>query len=241
MLGTEIGVLFSPSDTGKLIRNALEDPHPEADPYFWAGTFIVFDLISTIFGILSTFSAWAIVSALSPSNAHSVLRSTIGVYACMLPARMLLASIYFFLIWLILLISVMTVSFSIIMTLAIVILFVHIVSTYSAFANLVIETGALSPRAMFSCGEEETMKPMELTVTLIERANENRKKRLEIMSPTEERDVEQAVETPKPGPQRGQSRKSAHALADIKYLKSIYRFDDTDLDDKKMQDKKTSF
>ena len=185
MLGSEIGVLFSPSDPGKMIRAALENPEDSYQtPLFWAGTFLVFDVITTVFGILATFSAWSIISALSPSNAHCILRSTIGVYTCMLPSRMLLAAIYLFILWLcILLIAVMTESFTILMALVTIFLLLHIVSIYSVLANLVIDTGALSDNSIFGSSEEDDMTPSELTANLVDKAYAKRQRNDETNTP----------------------------------------------------------
>ena len=141
---------------------------------------------------LMDFSAWSIISTLSPSNAHIVLFSTIGVHVCVLPGRMLLASTRFFLVWLLLLISVMACEFSIsmIMKLAIVMLFVRVVSTFSALTHLFLGSGALGECKFFSNEEGENMKPVEFSVALIERVQENRKKWLEIMTSPKERDSE---------------------------------------------------
>ena len=185
MLGTEIGVLFTPSDPGIMIRSALNDPQQSYQtPLFWAGTFLVFDVITTVFGILATFSAWAIISALSPENAHCILRSTIGVYTCMLPSRMLLASIYLFILWLaLLLIAVMTEAFTVLMALTTIFLFLHIVSIYSVLANLVIDTGALTNSSIFGSSEEEDMTPSELTLNLVDKAYANRQRNDETKTP----------------------------------------------------------
>lgn len=90
---------------------------------------------------MATFYAWAIVSAISDSNAHAILRSSIGLYATQLPSWLIMCAIYTFFTWISLFFLVITPAIWRLIILALtVISLVHIVSTYSALGNLIMKT-----------------------------------------------------------------------------------------------------
>jgi len=178
LLSTEIGVLFSPSKPGQAVRDAIQSDM-KYDPKFWVGIFLIFDVITTLLAILSSFSAWAIISSLSGSNAQCIIRSTVGMYACVLPSRLLIASLYLFLIWISIWLGVfLPKSFSILFAMMAIIMFFHIITIYSALGEVLMDTGAMGEKPVLGIEEEEGMTPSELTVRLVEVAHSKRKVRV---------------------------------------------------------------
>jgi len=221
LLGTEIGVLFSPSDPAKVVRAAISDDYNYLNPHFWVGIFLIFSVINTTLAILSSFTAWAIISSLGASNTQCVIRSTVGMYACMLPSRMLIASLYLFLIWISLWMSLLLpIIATWFMGIMCTIMFFHIVTIYSSLGNLILETGAMGEKRVFSIAEEEEMTPSELTVQLLQKAHANRQKRIDDILKYSESEVE--AESPSPS-QPQSTALSSKSMLKMASTRNLYR------------------
>lgn len=176
LLGAEISVLFSPSRPAQLFREALAESRYRT-VYFWGGIFLCISIGMTLSTLLANFTAWAIIGAVSSHNSHAVLRSSIGLYAAQLPARMAVLSIYCFVIWVVLfLFQLLPNPWSYIVTIFIFVMFVHIVLVYSAFGRLVMYTKAMRKDEIFKEEEEDSMTANRLSEELLNRAMEEKKK-----------------------------------------------------------------
>ena len=174
LLATEISVLFSPSRPAQNLRQALESmKHTSA--YFWGGLFLCISIGMTLSTLLANFTAWATIGAVSAENAHAVLRSSIGLYAAQLPARMAVLSIYCFVIWVVLLLfEILPRGWDVFVAVFIGLSFIHIVVFYSAFGRLVMYSKAMRTGQIFRGDEEDSMTPDRLSEELLKRATEER-------------------------------------------------------------------
>lgn len=174
LLGAEISVLFSPSRPAQFFRQALEESHYSSG-YFWAGVFLCISIGLTLSTLLANFTAWAIIGAVSSENSHAVLRSSIGLYAAQLPARMAVLSIYCFIIWVLLfLFELLPFVWAIWVVVFILLMVVHIVVVYSSFGRLVIYSKAMRKGEIFEGDEEDSMTSKRLFEELLKRAVEEK-------------------------------------------------------------------
>mmetsp|Transcript_3512 Transcript_3512/g.8178 ORF Transcript_3512/g.8178 Transcript_3512/m.8178 type:complete len:390 (-) Transcript_3512:318-1487(-) len=174
LLGTEIGVLFSPSKPADAFRKALDEAsYGQLD--FWAGIILCISIGMTLSTLLANFTAWAIVGAVSPQNSHAILRSSIGLYAAQLPARLVLLSIYCFVVTVALFIFILLPRvWCFIIAIFPIALIGHIVFVYSAFGRLVMYTKAMRREEIFECEEEDSMTPKRLFEALLKRSHEEK-------------------------------------------------------------------
>jgi hypothetical protein len=79
LLSTELAVLFNSASVATSVRDALlAERHTSIE--FWVGICIILSAVFTILSLLSIFTAWTMVSSISNTNAHCILRSSIGQY-----------------------------------------------------------------------------------------------------------------------------------------------------------------
>jgi hypothetical protein len=78
LLGAELGVLFNSAAITTGIRLALKNQE-HFTLRFWTGMMIVISIICTLFSLITTFTAWGMVSAVSNENAHCILRSSVSI------------------------------------------------------------------------------------------------------------------------------------------------------------------
>jgi hypothetical protein len=157
LLSTELGVLFNSAGVTTEMRHALmQTEHTLMS--FWAGIFIIVSAILTLLSLVSTFTAWSMVSAVHPNNAHCVFRSSIGQYVAELPGRFIVCSIYSFLVWLSLFFFLLLPLgfYSILLLLIVTALFVHTITAFSAFGRIIMHTGAMGSQRIF---EPESTTP----------------------------------------------------------------------------------
>jgi len=178
ILSSELGVFFSPSDISTEMRKVLTTDGGYTEVIFYAGIFLIVSMIFTFFALLATFTAGAIISTVSDTNAHCILRSNIGLNAAQLPSRLIVASIYTFIIWMFLLLWVLVppgnmIWVWIMITFAAILIFFYIVNIYSALGNLIMQTSAMRNTRVFGIEDEESMFPFELQMALYEKAKEN--------------------------------------------------------------------
>jgi len=177
LLGTEIGVLFSPSQPADIFRAALKNAK-YADVNFWAAIVLCISIGLTLSTLVANFTAWAIISAVSPQNAHTVLRSSIGLTSAQLPARLVILSIYSFVGWMMLFLYILAPPiWGFILALLPVALIAYIVIIYSSFGRLVIYSRAMQQKQIFNGCEDNEMSPSRLFEELLKMAEEEKEKK----------------------------------------------------------------
>ena len=181
LLSTEFGVLFNSAKITTSVRDDLVEAHWHTTS-FWAGLFIIISSLFTILSLISTFTFTAMITAIDERNAHCILRSSIGQYATELPGRLIVCSIYTFLIsfmlffFLLLPVGV----FSIVLLLGTMFFFVHVVSVFSSFGRIIMHTGAMGKGKIFSSEYEELLVPDSLHSHLLSKARSNLKHKISI-------------------------------------------------------------
>mmetsp|Transcript_41386 Transcript_41386/g.99122 ORF Transcript_41386/g.99122 Transcript_41386/m.99122 type:complete len:650 (-) Transcript_41386:183-2132(-) len=174
LLSTELGVLFNSAKVTTDVRFNLHNSNHDTVA-FWAGLLIIVSVLLTLLSLISTFTAWAMVSAVDGKNAHCVLRSSIGQYAAELPGRMVVFSIYSFLTsFMLFFFLLLPVGFwSILLLLSTAILFVHVISVFSCFGRIIMHTGAMGTSRIFSPEYEGFLEPHSLHTNLRNKAECN--------------------------------------------------------------------
>lgn len=157
LLSTELGVLFNSSTSD--LRTALSTEAYNTT-LFWCGILIITSAMLTLLSLISTFTAWTMVSAVSAENAHLVFRSSIGQYAAELPGRLIVGAVYTFIGWIGLFVFVLFPPglWSMLLILLSVSLFVHTISTFSAFGRIILHSGAMSSTPIFSAEQEPLLR-----------------------------------------------------------------------------------
>jgi hypothetical protein len=174
LLSAELGVLFNSAGVTTEMRHALmQTDHTLMS--FWAGIVIIISAILTLLSLISTFTAWAIASAVHPCNAHCIFRSSIGQYAAELPGRFIVCSIYSFLVWLSLFFFILLPLgfYSLLLLLIVMGLFIHTITTFSAFGRIIMHTGAMGSQRIFDPEYESNLLPHSLHTNLLIKARNN--------------------------------------------------------------------
>ena len=171
LLAAELNILFDSAAITTDIRQAMKN-QAHFKLQFWIGLMILVSILLTLLSLITTYTAWGIVSAISDENAHCILRSSIGQYVGELPHRFIVASIYAFLFWIVLIIFLLLpVGFwSMLLVLLVTGLFVHVMMAFSSFGRLILHTTAMSPNRIFEEGYEKSLTPQPLQEQLYIRA-----------------------------------------------------------------------
>ena len=170
LLGSELNVLFNSNERATQMRKDMMATNLMSVE-FWIGLTIVSSVVLTIFTLLSTFTAWGMISAVSNENAHGVLRSSMGLYVSYLPSRLIVASIYSFLIWVIMFMFILLPKgWSIFMLVLVLALFFHVVTVFSAFGRLIMHSGAMGSAPIFDAAFEQELLPRGLHTSLLFKA-----------------------------------------------------------------------
>jgi hypothetical protein len=149
MLGAQIGVFFNSSNELTEMRKLL-GTESYYEIKYWIGIVLALDSIVTLMALVATFTLWGMISAISDTNTHALLRSSIGQYVISLPPRFVVAALYLFVFWLVLFfMDLVTGPCRVLLALVIVFLFFEVVVPLSAFGRLIIHTGAMAPRGGF--------------------------------------------------------------------------------------------
>ena len=174
LLSTELGVLFNSAGVTTQVRQSLMNERHDTIS-FWIGIFIIFSAILTLLSLIATFTAWSLVSAISDSNAHCILRSSIGQYVAELPGRFIVGAIYSFMIWLTLFFFLLLPLgfWSILLLVMTVGLFVHTIFSFSAFGRIIMHTGAMGSKRIFDASFERSLLPHSLHANLLTKAEAN--------------------------------------------------------------------
>jgi len=163
LMSAELGVLFNSSQITTNIRHSMQE-QAHFTLQFWIGFIMLISIILTLLSLFITFTAWGMVSAISNQNAHCILRSSIGQYTGELPHRFIIASVYSFLLWVMLMIFLLIPLgfWSILLSSAVSVLFLHVVTVFSAFGRLILHTSAMAPQRIFEESYEKALTPQPL-------------------------------------------------------------------------------
>ena len=126
----------------------------------------------TLLGLITTFTLWCMIAAISDANAHVILRSSLGQYAISLPPRLVVTSLYIFLAWMCLFCGELVVApAAVVLVTTVVLFFVFvIVVPLSALSRLILHTGAMAARPILSPALERQLLPTGLYASLLLRA-----------------------------------------------------------------------
>jgi hypothetical protein len=174
LLSAELGVLFNSASVTSQVREDLKAETFRSLGY-WVGVTIILSSILTILSLISTFTAWTMVSSVSDVNAHCIFRSAIGQYVAELPGRFIVGSIYSFLAWLImfffLLLPVgLSSAFLLLFACG---LFIHTIAVFSIFGRVLMHTSAMGSQRIFEPEFELTLLPHTLHSCLVTKARAN--------------------------------------------------------------------
>ena len=170
LLGTEIGVLFSPSKPADAFRAAMKKGD-YSDVNFWAAIVLCVSIGTTLSSLVANFTAWAIVGSVSPQNAHAIIRSSVGLQATQLPARLVITSIYLFAGWLMMFMGILLPDiWAFAIALIPVVLIGYIVGLYSILGRLIIYSKGMRHREIFNEDVHNTMTPRRLSEELAKKA-----------------------------------------------------------------------
>jgi hypothetical protein len=172
LLGSEMAVFLNASSLLTQIRKSMEDQDYWNLKYY-IGCIIIVDICVTLLGLVATFTAWSMIAALSDSNSHAILRSSMGQYVTSLPMRFVVASLYLFLLWIVLLIMTLMkgpVPYLIVATVGF--MFFQMVSSLSCFGRLIIHTGAMGQKRVLDPEFERHLLPSGLHASLLIKATE---------------------------------------------------------------------
>jgi hypothetical protein len=189
LLGAELGTLVNSAAITTGIRLALKNQE-HFTLRFWTGMMIVISIICTLFSLITTFTAWGMVSAVSNENAHCIMRSSvsiddqklrfhrltisaltnlfiffqIGQYVAELPGRFIVSSIYSFLIWFMLFIFLLFPFgiWSVLLVLGVIFMFIHVMIVFSVFGRLIMHTGCMGKDRIFDEQFEKGLLPRTL-------------------------------------------------------------------------------
>ena len=171
LVSAEIAVLFSPSPICEDVRQSLKLSNGPTTNIleFTAGFVLCLSIFTSLSGVIANFAAWSIFVVLAPENASSILRSDIGLYAAHLPSRLVVVSVYLFVLWVCLFWWIlMPLSVAGAMSLCGVIMITHIATTYSRVGQVIMATNAMSSRErIFAKDKEEKMTPRQLGMALL--------------------------------------------------------------------------
>jgi len=171
LLSAELAILFESSNICTEVRDALKQEEL-GSLHFWIGIVIILSIVLTILSLLSTFTAWKMVSAIHKDNVHCILRSSIGQYAAELPGLFIVSSIYAFLLWVMMFFFVLLPVgyYSFILIFVTVGLFVHTITAFSSFGRVIMHSGAMGSQHIFDASFERNLSPQQLHRHLLTKA-----------------------------------------------------------------------
>mgnify|MGYP006093912651 CR=1 FL=1 len=174
LLSTSCGILFNAANVTSQVRDDLSDAH-YSKLQFWAGLSMIASILLTILSLISTFTGWAMISAVDDNNVHCIVRSSIGQYSVELPSRFITWSIYSFLISFILFYCILLPLgfFSIFVLIVFFGLLFHVIIVFSSFGRLIMHSGAMGKGRIFSQDYEVQLVPESLHFDLLSKAKCN--------------------------------------------------------------------
>jgi hypothetical protein len=180
LLGADMNVLFNSATFSSEIRTAmLEEKYDSLR--FYIGVTLLLGAIIAVLGLVTTFTAWGMISAISDSNSHCLLRSSMGQYVTSLPSRFVLAALYLFLLWLLLfIVELMSGPCQVIMISLVLYLFLQVIVSLSAFGRLIIHTGAMGSKRVLDPEFERQLLPSGLHASLLIKATERLRRKTSV-------------------------------------------------------------
>ena len=180
LLGTNMATLMNSSSVATGIRLATMTQQYHS-LNFYIGAIMALASCVTIVGLVATYTAWSMISAVSDTNANTILRSSMGQYVTALPSRFVVMSLYLFLIWLMLLLIVIVSGPLVLILLSVTLfLFFQVVISLSAFGRLVAHTGAMSNKRILDPEFERQLLPSGLHASLLIKATERSRRRTSV-------------------------------------------------------------
>jgi hypothetical protein len=180
LLGADMNVLFNSAALGADIRSAMMEAN-YGSLRFYIGCTLLMGAIIAVLGLVTTFTAWGMISAISDSNSHCLLRSSMGQYVTSLPSRFVLAALYLFLLWLLLfIVELMSGPCRIIMISSVLYLFLQVIVSLSAFGRLIIHTGAMGSKRVLDPEFERQLLPSGLHASLLIKATERLRRKTSV-------------------------------------------------------------
>lgn len=181
MIGSALMVLFNSSQPCGEMRQAVAE-NEWLGLKFWIGVTIIVSVCVTISALVATFTAWGMVSAISENNVHCVLRSSIGQYVCHLPSRLVVSSLYIFLLWIVLWTIELTTGFVAFLLVAVIMtVFLQVVVSFSAFGRLIVHTGAMGKKRVLDEELERALLPSGLHASLLIKATDHQRRRTSVI------------------------------------------------------------
>ena len=193
LLGADLNVLFNSANLNTSIRTAMQEG--EYNLKFFVGVIIILSACSSVLGLMATFTAWGMISAISDCNAHSLLRSSMGEYVTSLPSRFVVASLYLFLLWFVLLIiEVVSGPAMYLLVGGVSYMFFQVVVSLSTFGRLIINTGAMGKKRILDPELERYLLPSGLHASLLIKATERSRRQMSVVSQYSSRTLADASE-----------------------------------------------
>jgi hypothetical protein len=176
LLAAEINVFFNSSRELTDMRSLL-GTRAHAELRYWIGVTIIMDACVTLVALVTTFTLWGMVSSISDTNTHALLRSSIGQYVTSLPSKFTVAALYLFLLWIVLfIINLLSGPIQLGLVLMVLGMFFQVIIPLSAFGRLIIHTGAMAKRPVLDEELEKELLPSGLHASLLIRATDRRRK-----------------------------------------------------------------
>jgi hypothetical protein len=180
LLGADMNVLFNSATFSAEIRRAMMEEE-YGSLRFYIGCTLLLGAIIAVLGLVTTFTAWGMISAISDSNSHCLLRSSMGQYVTSLPSRFVVAALYLFLLWLFLFIlELMSGPCRVIMISLVGYLFFQVIVSMSAFGRLIINTGAMGSKRVLDPEFERHLLPSGLHASLLIKATERLRRKTSV-------------------------------------------------------------
>jgi hypothetical protein len=180
LLGADMNVLFNSAVFSEEIRSAMME-EKYGSLRFYIGVTLLLGAIIAVLGLVTTFTAWGMISAISDSNSHCLLRSSMGQYVTSLPSRFVLAALYLFLLWLLLfIVELMSGPCQVIMISLVLYLFLQVIVSLSAFGRLIIHTGAMGSKRVLDPEFERQLLPSGLHASLLIKATERLRRKTSV-------------------------------------------------------------
>ena len=176
LLAAEINVFFNSSRELTDMRSLL-GTRAHGELRYWIGVTIIMDACVTLVALVTTFTLWGMVSSISDTNTHALLRSSIGQYVTSLPSKFTVTALYLFLLWIVLfIINLLSGPIQLGMVLMVLGMFFQVIIPLSAFGRLIIHTGAMARRPVLDEELEKELLPSGLHASLLIRATDRRRK-----------------------------------------------------------------
>lgn len=160
-------VLFNSARPTDQMREIMENgDYRELE--FWIGLVLIWSIAITGVTQMATFTAWRMVSSVSEANTHTVLRSSIGLFVCQFPSRLVVMSLYSFFLWFCMFVVRMVANpFSMVILGVIAVIFIQMTTVYSAFGRIILNTGAMGKEPILDPDFERSLLSSGLHASLL--------------------------------------------------------------------------